>query len=52
PFNFTLMHVGWDAAAYRREVEAVEAAVPDHAWPNHVLGNHDVPRIATRAGSP
>ncbi|HSG79782.1 MAG TPA: alpha-amylase family glycosyl hydrolase, partial [Acidimicrobiia bacterium] len=52
PFNFTLMHEPWDAAAYRRAVEAVEAVVPDRSWPNYVLGNHDVTRIATRAGSP
>jgi alpha-glucosidase len=31
-------------------VEEYEAALPDGAWPNWVLGNHDRPRIATRVG--
>ena len=30
-------------------VERYEAALPDGAWPNWVLGNHDRPRLATRA---
>ncbi|MDX1689447.1 MAG: alpha-amylase family glycosyl hydrolase [Acidimicrobiia bacterium] len=51
PFNFAYVLLPWEAAAYREAVEAVEAVVPDHGWPNHVLGNHDVARIATRAGS-
>ncbi|MDJ0960940.1 MAG: alpha-amylase family glycosyl hydrolase [Acidimicrobiia bacterium] len=51
PFNFSLMLQPWEAAAYRDVVERIEAAVPDHAWPNYVLGNHDVTRIATRAGT-
>jgi alpha-glucosidase len=51
PFNFSLMLQPWDAAAYRGSVDRIEGIVPDHAWPNHVLGNHDVTRVATRAGS-
>jgi glycosidase len=51
PFNFSLMLLPWEAAAYRRAVEAIESVVPGHSWPNYVLGNHDVTRIATRAGS-
>jgi len=31
-------------------VEGYEAALPEGAWPNWVLGNHDRPRIATRVG--
>ena len=31
-------------------VEAMEAALPDGAWPNWVLGNHDESRVATRLG--
>jgi alpha-glucosidase len=43
--------VGWDAATLRDVIARVEAALPDGAWPNWVLGNHDQPRIATRAGT-
>ncbi len=50
PFNFTLIREPWDAAAVRRVVDAIEAALPPGAWPNWVLGNHDEPRIATRLG--
>ena len=50
PFGFHLLHVEWDAATIRKIVDRVEAAVPDGAVPNWVLGNHDQPRVATRAG--
>jgi alpha-glucosidase len=51
PFNFGLVtRLDWSAAAIRRTVDAYEAALPPGAWPNWVLGNHDVPRIATRLG--
>jgi alpha-glucosidase len=51
PFNFGLVaRLDWSAAAIRRTVEAYERALPPGAWPNWVLGNHDVPRIATRLG--
>ena len=29
----------------------MKALLPSYAWPNWVLGNHDKPRIATRAGA-
>jgi alpha-glucosidase len=52
PFNFQLVTMeGWDAQAVRRLVDDYEAALPEGAWPNWVLGNHDVPRIATRVGA-
>jgi len=51
PFNFRLMDdMPWDAGEMRRRVDAMEAALPDFAWPNYVLGNHDRPRLATRFG--
>jgi alpha-glucosidase len=50
PFNFSLIWAGWDAAAIRNRIEAVETAVPAHGWPNYVLGNHDEQRLATRYG--
>jgi alpha-glucosidase len=52
PFNFQLVTMeGWDAQTVRRLVNEYEAALPEDAWPNWVLGNHDVPRIATRVGA-
>ena len=50
PFNFQLLQAPWKADAIARLVEEYEAALPDGAWPNWVLGNHDRPRIATRVG--
>lgn len=50
PFNFRLIHQPWEAQALRRSVDALEAALPAFAWPNYVLGNHDVPRLASRVG--
>ncbi len=51
PFNFDLIfNTPWDANAIRASVDGYEAALPKGAWPNHVLGNHDQPRLATRVG--
>ncbi len=50
PFNFSLLKAPWDAAAIRRAVDELEAALPPWAWPNYVLGNHDEGRIASRYG--
>ncbi len=50
PFNFSLLFAPWDAEELQQSIEAAEAAVPEGAWPNHVLGNHDEVRVATRFG--
>ncbi len=50
PFNFQLIDLPWEARAIAEAIRAYEAALPDGAWPNWVLGNHDRPRIATRVG--
>ena len=51
PFNFGLILLAkWEASAVRRLIEDYEAALPEGAWPNWVLGNHDGPRIADRVG--
>ncbi len=51
PFNFRLLRMPhWDAAAFRADVELMESVIPDYAWPNYVLGNHDTKRLATRHG--
>lgn len=51
PFNFFLLGIPeWNASAVREVVEEWWNAKPKGAWSNWVLGNHDNPRIATRAG--
>ena len=50
PFNFNLIFTEWQATAVRHLIETYEAALPDDAWPNWVLGNHDQHRVASRVG--
>lgn len=51
PFNFGLVTMSkWDAGLIRQVVTAYEEALPEGAWPNWVLGNHDKPRIVSRTG--
>ena len=49
PFNFQFVVTeNWDTKEIRAAVDAYEEALPEGAWPNWVLGNHDEPRIASR----
>ena len=50
PANFHLLSTPWRAADLAELIERYEAALPDEAWPNWVLGNHDRPRVASRVG--
>jgi len=50
PFNFQLLLAKWQAPDIARIIREYEAALPEHGWPNWVLGNHDRPRIASRVG--
>lgn len=51
PFNFQLILLtDWKAQAVRQLVESYEATLPQGAWPNWVLGNHDNPRPVSRLG--
>lgn len=50
PFNFWLIYQAWSAPLVRQAVNRFEAALPEGAWPNWVLGNHDQKRVATRIG--
>lgn len=50
PFNFSLLGVPWEAEKVRQLVEAHEDSLPEGAWPNYVLGNHDEARLASRIG--
>ncbi|MET0362047.1 MAG: alpha-amylase family glycosyl hydrolase, partial [Sphingobium sp.] len=50
PFNFQLVENDWDAETLARVIADYEASLPDHGWPNWVIGSHDAPRIAARIG--
>lgn len=50
PFNYNLMVSDWTAPAVRDAVEKVEAVLPEWAWTNWTMGNHDEVRIASRLG--
>ncbi len=50
PFNFQLITMPWNARLIAEAVAKYEAALPPFGWPNWVLGNHDNPRVASRAG--
>ncbi|ABE38155.1 alpha amylase, catalytic region [Rhodopseudomonas palustris BisB5] len=50
PFNFALLSTPWRAPAIAALIARYEAALPEGAWPNWVLGNHDRPRVASRVG--
>jgi alpha-glucosidase len=50
PFNFLLIEAEWDAGNLVGLITEYEAALPEGAWPNWVLGNHDRARIASRVG--
>lgn len=51
PYNFSLLWAKWDASEFRTNIVGQESVLPDDAWGNHVLGNHDEPRFATRFGA-
>jgi alpha-glucosidase len=51
PFNFHLVSTPWEARELASLIGRYEGALPAHAWPNWVLGNHDQSRIASRVGA-
>ncbi len=51
PYNFSLIHAPWAADDIASRVNAMEAVLPEGAWPNHVLGNHDEKRLISRIGA-
>jgi alpha-glucosidase len=50
PFNFHLILSEWNPATVRRLADVYEGLLPEGAWPNWVLGNHDQHRVASRIG--
>jgi alpha-glucosidase len=54
PFNFALLDItaqGWNAGTLHSLISSYESALPQGAWPNWVLANHDSQRTATRIGA-
>lgn len=51
-FNFSFMWSPWDAAAFRAQVDRIEAMLPAEARPTYVLSSHDAPRHRTRFDDP
>lgn len=50
PLNFQLIETPWEARLVREALDALEAALPDGAWPVNNMGNHDRSRLASRYG--
>jgi alpha-glucosidase len=50
PFNFSLLSARWNARSLAKLIADYEGALPTGGWPNWVLGNHDIVRIASRIG--
>jgi alpha-glucosidase len=50
PFNFLLLHVPWNAHSIEAVIDQYTILLPEGAWPNWVLGNHDEMRVASRVG--
>lgn len=51
PFNFALILLPWKAKAIRDFIALYESILPPEANPNYVMGNHDMPRLASRIGA-
>ena len=51
PFNFQMIGMDWDAGRVAALISEYESLLPEGAWPNWVLGNHDRQRPATRFGA-
>lgn len=50
PLNFQLIVHEWRCEVIAEVIEEYRRLLPEGAWPNWVLGNHDMPRVASRIG--
>jgi alpha-glucosidase len=50
PLNFALLDTPWDASSVQGTIDAYLKAIPDHGWPDWVVGGHDKRRVASRIG--
>jgi alpha-glucosidase len=52
-FNYRLAEISWDAGEIKDSLKTTqEIARTAKRWPSAVLGNHDLPRLLSRYGSP
>ena len=51
-FNFGFLWSPWSAAAFREQVDRMQALLPPAAQPTYVLSSHDAPRYRTRFDDP
>jgi alpha-glucosidase len=49
-FYFHFLVQPWQASAFQRAVEELEALLPEGTWPTYTLSNHDRSRQASRYG--
>jgi alpha-glucosidase len=49
-FNFHFLEQPWSARRFQAVVDEYERVLPDGAWPDYTLTNHDRSRAATRYG--
>ena len=50
PHNFMLISLPWNSITIASAIDEYESTLPENAWPNWVIGNHDQPRITSRVG--
>lgn len=50
PFNFNLVNLPWDAESYRAAIDVYEKILDPEDMRVYALGNHDLPRLASRIG--
>ena len=50
-FNFHFLEQPWVAERFRSVVEEWERLLPQHAWPDYTLSNHDRSRAVSRYGA-
>ncbi|AHM59643.1 alpha amylase [Flammeovirgaceae bacterium 311] len=50
PGNHQLLQLPWEVKKIAAAIDEYEAALPDEAWPNWVIGNHDQARVLSRIG--
>jgi alpha-glucosidase len=50
-FNFHFLRAPWGAESFRERTEIFEKVLPNGAWPDYTLSNHDNPRAVSRYAS-
>jgi alpha-glucosidase len=50
-FNFAFLRQPWAAVAFREATDLFESLLPEGAWPDYTLSNHDVHRARSRYDS-